>query len=124
MKNCGIEVKDIDHLQLHGTGTKTGDLYESVQIKKAFGRAAEQIAMSSIKSMIGHTIGAAGAFSFVSTLLSLRDQIVPPTIHLDKPDSGCDLDFTPNQAKKKTIKTAGSLSMGFGGHIAAIMVSL
>ncbi len=117
-----ISPREIDALELHGTATKGGDLYETVQIKQAFAKEAYQISMSAIKSMIGHTIGASGALSFIASLISLRDQFVPPTIHLDTPDPVCDLDYTPNQARQKKVTIAGSISMGFGGHLGAILV--
>ncbi len=122
IKSANITPCDIDSLQLHGTATVSGDLYETAQIKKAFGKDAYKISMSAIKSMIGHTAGAAGAFSFIANLLSLRDQIIHPTINLNSPDAECDLDYTPCYSKKKKIKVAGSISMGFGGHIGAILV--
>jgi len=123
VQKAKISPREIDTFQLHGTGTQGGDLYETVQIKKAFGSDAQNISMCSIKSMIGHTIGASGAFSFIASLLSLKDQIVPPTIHLEEADPQCDLDYTPGKAKQKKINIAGSLSMGFGGHIGAILVT-
>ena len=123
VKLAGISPKDIHSFFLHGTATKNGDLYEVSQIKNAFGSASQQISMSAIKSMIGHTIGASGAISFVASLLSLRDQMAPPTIHLEKKDPECDLDFTPLHAKQKKISISGSVSMGLGGHIGAILVS-
>lgn len=118
----GISPLEIDAFQLHGTGTKSGDLYETVQVKEAFGKDAYQISTSSIKSMIGHTVGAAGALSFIASLISLRDQFIPPTINLDSPDPACDLDYTPKIARKKSVQIAGIVSMGFGGHIGAVLV--
>lgn len=113
---------EIDSLQLHGTATKAGDLYETSQIKEAFGKEAYGISMSGIKSMVGHMVGAAGAVSFIASLLSIQDQKVPPTIHLEKPDSACDLDYTPNKSKTRKIQIAGSVAMGFGGQIGAVLV--
>jgi len=121
-KQAKISPSDIDSLQLHGTATSAGDLYETAQIKKAFGKDAYKISMSAIKSMIGHTAGASGALSFIANLFSLRDQEVQPTINLNSPDTECDLDYTPNKTKRKRINIAGSVSMGFGGHIGAILV--
>ena len=122
MKSVKISPGEIDSLELHGTATKAGDLYETAQIKQAFGKDAYQISMSAIKSLIGHTIGASGALSFIASLISLRDQFVPPTANLNEPDPACDLDYTPCHAKRKKVKIAGSLSMGFGGQIGAILV--
>ena len=73
--------------------------------------------------MTGHLVGASGAISFIASLLSIRDQFIPPTIHLERPDPACDLDYTPGKAKRKEMKIAGSISMGFGGHIGAILVA-
>ncbi len=123
LKSAKITPKEIDSLFLHGTATKSGDLYETSQIKQAFGREAYQISSNSIKSMIGHTVGASGAISFVASLLSLREQAIPPTINLETPDPECDLDYTPKKTKKKKVKISGSIAMGFGGHIGAILVS-
>lgn len=117
-----IKSEEIDSLELHGTGTQTGDLYETAHIKRAFGKSAYKIPMSAIKSMIGHSVGAAGAISFVASLISIRNGFIPPTINLEKPDPACDLDYTPNVAKEKEINIAGSISMGLGGHIGAILV--
>lgn len=122
IKCAKISPHEIDSLQLHGTATISGDLYETIQIKKAFGNDAYKISMSAIKSMIGHTAGASGALSFIANLFSLRDQEVHPTINLNSPDPGCDLNYTPNYSKRKKVNIAGSISMGFGGHIGAILV--
>jgi len=119
---AGIGPKEIDCLYLHGTATKAGDFYETIQLKKACGGPVYGISTTAIKSMIGHTVGASGAISFVAGVLSLQDQFVPPTIHLDHPDPECDLDYTPHKAKQKKITIAGSIAMGFGGHVAAILV--
>lgn len=113
---------DIDYVNLHGTGTPHGDQYETNQIKKAFGKAAHQISMSSIKSMTGHMLGASGAVEVIASLAAMEDSFVPPTAGLEKPDPECDLDYTPLKAKAKKINTAVSVSMGFGGHIAAIVL--
>lgn len=122
VKNAKVVPADIGSLQLHGTATAAGDLYETVQIKNAFGRHAFQIPMSAIKSMIGHTAGASGALSFIANLFSLRDSIVHPTINLNSPDAQCDLNYTPNRSEYRKVDVAGSISMGFGGHIGAILV--
>lgn len=115
-----IEPGAIDYMNLHGTGTPHGDLYETNQIKKAFGKAAYQISTSSIKAMTGHMLGASGAVGIISALIAMEDGFVPPTAGLEKPDPACDLDYTPLRARIKSVKTAVSVSMGFGGHIAAI----
>ncbi len=121
LRSAKIAPYKIDSLELHGTATQGGDLYETAQLKLAFGKDAYKISTSAIKSMIGHTVGASGALSVIACLLSLRDQVVPPTIHLEKPDPACDLDYTPNRAKQKKVSIAGAIAMGFGGHIGAIL---
>lgn len=120
LKNGGLSAKDIDYLNLHGTGTVHGDLYETRQLKKALGKHAPHISMSSIKSMTGHMLGASGAVEIIACLIGMEEGFVPPTIGLKQPDPECDLDYTPLRAKAKPIKTSVSVSMGFGGHIAAI----
>jgi 3-oxoacyl-[acyl-carrier-protein] synthase II len=115
-----LKPADIDYLNLHGTGTVHGDLYETRQIKKAFGKAAHQISMSSIKSMTGHMLGASGAVEVIASLIGMEEGFVPPTIGLEQPDPECDLDYTAQKAKPKKVETAVSISMGFGGHIAAM----
>lgn len=118
-KGC-FQAQDIDYLNLHGTGTVYGDLYETRQLKKALGKHAPHISMSSIKSMTGHMLGASGAVEMIACLIAMEEGFVPPTIGLEQPDPECDLDYTPLCAKEKTIKTSVSVSMGFGGHIAAL----
>lgn len=122
VKKAGILPREIDALQLHGTATGAGDIYETLQLKRAFGKEAYQISGSAAKSMTGHAVGASGAFSLIASLISLRDQFIPPTIGLKIADPECDLDYTPNIAKKKKIKISGAIAMGFGGHIASILV--
>jgi 3-oxoacyl-[acyl-carrier-protein] synthase II len=107
-------------LNLHGTGTKEGDLYETEQIKRAFGKKAYSIASSSTKSMMGHMLGASGAVEVIASLIAMQDGFLPPTVNLEKEDPECDLDYIPRKARQKKINTSISISMGFGGHIAAI----
>jgi len=97
-----------------------GDLYETEQIKKAFGEAAKKIAMSSTKSMTGHMLGASGAVEVIACLLAMQNGFIPPTAGLEEPDKACDLNYTALQAKEKRIQRAVSFSAGFGGHVAAI----
>lgn len=112
----------INYMNLHGTATKDGDLYETAQIKKAFGKAAYKIPMSSTKSMVGHMLGAAGAVELIACLIAMRDGFIPPTANLAQPDPECDLDYTPLSAKEKKVDVACSVSMGFGGQLGAILV--
>ncbi|MBU1862444.1 MAG: beta-ketoacyl-[acyl-carrier-protein] synthase family protein [Candidatus Omnitrophica bacterium] len=110
----------IDYLNTHGTATRAGDVYETQQIKKAFGSRAYDISLSSTKSFMGHLLGAAGAVECIICLLSMQHNFVPPTINYQKKDPVCDLDYTPNTMKEKHIGRAVSLSMGFGGQIGIV----
>lgn len=112
--------EEIDYLNLHGTGTVDGDLYETGQMKHAFGKKAYEISMSATKSITGHMLGASGAVEIIACCIAMQEGFVPPTAGLEKPDPKCDLDYTPLKARPKKIQTAISHSMGFGGHIAAV----
>lgn len=114
--------EQIDYLNLHGTATRQGDLYETGQIKKAFGKKAYQIPMSATKSMTGHMLGASGAVEIITCLIAMKNSFVPPTVSLDEADPECDLDYTPNQSKAKQINISCSVSMGFGGQLGAILL--
>lgn len=105
----------VGYINAHGTSTDIGDRLETIAIKRAFGDHAYKLSVSSTKSMTGHTLGAAGAVEAAITALVLRDQIIPPTINLESPDEGCDLDYTPKVAKKREVEFALSNSFGFGG---------
>ena len=120
LENSQLLPDEIGYFNLHGTGTREGDIYETDQIKKAFGKKAYSIPTSSTKSMLGHMLGASGAAEAVACCLAIQDGFIPPTINLEKPDPQCDLDYTAKRAKDKKVDTAVSISMGFGGHIAAI----
>lgn len=106
---------DIDYINAHGTSTQVGDVAEVQGIKSVFGEHAYRLAVSSTKSMTGHLLGAAGGIEAVFSVLALRDQVAPPTINLDQPDEGCDLDFVPHEARWLGMRTALSNSFGFGG---------
>lgn len=112
--------EEIGYINLHGTGTPGGDIYETEQIKMALNATAYQIPMSSTKSMTGHMLGAAGAAEIVATLVAMRHGFLPPTIRLEKPDKECDLDYVANCSRPHKITKALSISMGFGGHVAVI----
>ncbi|OGX04457.1 MAG: hypothetical protein A3J12_10355 [Omnitrophica bacterium RIFCSPLOWO2_02_FULL_44_11] len=122
LKRGGIKPREIDYLNLHGTGTQSGDRYETAQIKKAFGQDAYQIPASSTKSMTGHMVGASGAVEVITSLIAMRDGFIPPTANLEIPDPVCDLDCTPLRSKDKKINLACSISLGFGGQLAAILL--
>lgn len=115
LRDAGIEPEAIDYINAHGTSTDVGDRVESLAIKRCFGEHAYKLAVSSTKSMTGHLLGAAGGLEAGLTVLAIRDQILPPTINLECPDEGCDLDYVPNVARPARIDCALSNSFGFGG---------
>lgn len=115
LKDAGIEPDEIDYVNAHGTGTVLNDIAETKGLKKIFGPHAKKISISSIKSMIGHTLGAASIFEAIATALSLDRDMVPPTAHLTAPDPQCDLDYTPQVHKKRKLRSAISNSFAFGG---------
>ena len=114
--------RSLDYINLHGTATGHGDLYETREIKKAFGAHAYDIATSGIKPMTGHMLGASGAAEIAATLLAMDGGFVPPTLGLAQPDPECDLNYTAGVAAEKEIRVAMSISMGFGGQAAAIIL--
>ena len=115
MNDAGINAEDIDYVNAHGTSTPAGDIAETNAVKRALGEHASNIVVSSTKSMTGHLLGAAGGIEAVFSVMSVRDQVVPPTINLDNPGEGCDLDYAPNEARDLKIDYALSNSFGFGG---------
>ncbi|MDP4282076.1 MAG: beta-ketoacyl-[acyl-carrier-protein] synthase family protein [Bacteroidota bacterium] len=121
IQNAGISKDEVDYINAHGTSTELNDRYETMAIKKVFGERAGKIPVSSSKSMIGHTIGAAGAIEGIITILSIRNSILTPTINLDHPDPDLDLDYVPNHFRNKEIRVALSNSFGFGGHNATLV---
>ena len=115
MKDAQIEPSAIDYINAHGTSTEVGDRIETIAIKRCFGDHAKTVAISSTKSMTGHLLGGAGGLEAGITVLAIRDQIAPPTINLENPAAGCDLDYVPNVARPMKIDYALSNSFGFGG---------
>ncbi|MBN8410850.1 beta-ketoacyl-ACP synthase II [Halomonas cupida] len=115
IKDAGIDASEINYVNAHGTSTPAGDLAESRAVEKVMGAAANQVAVSSTKSMIGHLLGAAGAVEAVFSILAIRDQALPPTINLDKPQEGCVLDYVPHTARDAKVDVTLSNSFGFGG---------
>ncbi len=115
LRDAGIDASDIDYLNAHGTSTPAGDIGETTGIKRAFGDTAKSLSVSSTKSTTGHLLGAAGAVEAIFCALSIRDQVIPPTINLENQDPECDLDYTPNTARDAKVRTAISNSFGFGG---------
>jgi len=115
MKDAGLNAEDIDYVNAHGTSTPAGDVAETTAVKYALGNHANKVAVSSTKSMTGHLLGAAGGIEAVFSVMSIKDQIAPPTINLETPGEGCDLDYVPNTAREMKIDYALSNSFGFGG---------
>ena len=122
IKDAGLKPTDINYINAHGTSTKLNDQIETLAIKKLFGDHAKKIPISSTKSMTGHLLGAAGGVELVACILSIRDNIVHPTINYETPDPDCDLDYVPNVARKVQVDVALSNSLGFGGHNATLVV--
>jgi 3-oxoacyl-[acyl-carrier-protein] synthase II len=123
LADAGIAPEEVDYINAHGTATPLNDVVETRGIKMAFGKKAYEIPLSSIKSMIGHCLGSAGAIEAVATLLSLHEGIIPPTINYTTPDPECDLDYTPNEARAKEIRIAISDSFAFGGNNVCLVFS-
>lgn len=113
--DAALPVEELDYINAHGTSTNAGDVAESQAIRTVMGAAADRVAVSSTKSMIGHLLGAAGAVEAIFSVLALRDQVAPPTINLDNPDEGCDLNYVPHTAQQREIRNVLSNSFGFGG---------
>ncbi len=120
LRKAGLVAEDVDYVNAHGTSTQLGDLAETLAIRQALGDRADQVAVSSTKSMTGHLLGAAGAMEAAACVLAIAHDTLPPTINLDRPDPECDLDFVPNQARPARVDVALSNSFGFGGHNACL----
>jgi 3-oxoacyl-[acyl-carrier-protein] synthase II len=123
IKDAGIALDKINYINAHGTSTNAGDLAESRAVESVLGSVAGQVAVSSTKSMIGHLLGAAGAVEAIFAILALRDQVAPPTINLDQPDEGCNLNYVPNTAQEREIHSVLSNSFGFGGTNGSLLFS-
>src|SRR5918992_1597121 len=119
---AGVDPKQVGYINAHGTSTPLGDAAETKAIKEVFGEHAYQIAISSTKSVMGHTFGAAGAVEAIMSALAIREGIVPPTINYENPDPACDLDYVPNEARKVDVEVALSNAMGLGGHNGCVLL--
>lgn len=120
LHDAGLLPTDVDYINAHGTSTEYNDKFETAAIKTVFGEHAYQLAVSSTKSMTGHLLGATGAVEAIFTVLALKEGIIPPTMNYETLDPECDLDYVPNEARKKNIRVALSNSFGFGGHNATL----
>ncbi|WP_203364186.1 beta-ketoacyl-ACP synthase II [Bacillus sp. REN10] len=116
----GISPEKIDYINAHGTSTPYNDQFETMAIKQVFGDHAKKLSISSTKSMTGHLLGAAGGVEAIFTALAIKHDMIPPTINYETPDPECDLDYTPNESRKREVHAALSNSLGFGGHNATI----
>jgi 3-oxoacyl-[acyl-carrier-protein] synthase II len=118
----GVQPEEVDYINAHGTSTPYNDAAETLAIKTVFGDHAHELAVSSIKSMVGHLFGAAGAIEALSTALTIHHGVIPPTINYRVPDPACDLDYVPNEAREADVRVALSNSMGLGGHNGCVIL--
>jgi len=116
LRDAELSPDKVDYINAHGTSTPLGDKAETVAIKSIYGPAAKTVSISSTKSQLGHLLGASGGVELVICMMAIRDNVIPPTINLDTPGEGCDLDYTPKQPKQKKVDVIMSNSFGFGGH--------
>jgi 3-oxoacyl-[acyl-carrier-protein] synthase II len=122
LERAGVEPEDVDYINAHGTSTPLGDLAETKAIKEVFGDHAYELAVSSTKSVMGHTFGAAGAIEAIMCALAVHHGVIPPTINYENPDPELDLDYVPNEARKADVRVALSNAMGLGGHNGCVLV--
>lgn len=116
LKDAKLSPEQVNYINAHGTSTEANDVTETTAIKKALGESAYKVAISSTKSMTGHLLGGSGGIEAVATVMAVKSDQVPPTINLENPDQGCDLDYIPNQSRQQKVDVALSNSFGFGGH--------
>ena len=122
LREARVSAQDVDYINAHGTSTRLNDQMETTAVKRVFGEGARALPLSSIKSMVGHLIGAAGAVEAAALALTLHDGVMPPTINQTTPDPACDLDYVPNCARETPVRTGISTSFGFGGQNAALVM--
>jgi 3-oxoacyl-[acyl-carrier-protein] synthase II len=122
LERSGVEPDEVDYINAHGTSTPLGDVAETKAIKEVFGAHAYELAVSSTKSVMGHTFGAAGAVEAIMSALAIRHGIIPPTINYENPDPDCDLDYVPNEAREADVRVALSNAMGLGGHNGCVLL--
>jgi 3-oxoacyl-[acyl-carrier-protein] synthase II len=122
IRQAGIRPDQIQYVNAHGTSTPYNDKLETLAIKRCFGEHAYKLAVSSTKSMMGHTFGAAGAIEAMMCVLALHEGVIPPTINYRHPDPDCDLDYVPNEAREAKIDVALSNAMGLGGHNGCVLL--
>ncbi len=122
MEASRVNPDEVDYINAHGTATQLNDLSETRAVKAVFGELAYKIPISSTKSMTGHMMGTTGALEALFCILAVRDNVIPPTIHYETPDPECDLDYVPNESRKKTVNVALSNAFGFGGHNAVLAI--
>ena len=115
LEDAGLKPEEVGYINAHGTSTPVGDTAETRAIKKLFGDHAYRLAVSSVKSMTGHLLGAAGGVESLATVLTIHHGLIPPTINYDEPDPECDLDYVPNKSRQAEVKVALTNSFGFGG---------
>jgi 3-oxoacyl-[acyl-carrier-protein] synthase II len=121
LKKADLSPREVDYVNAHGTSTPYNDRLETEAIKAVFGPGAYDVAISSTKSMTGHLMGAAGAFESIACIKAITDGVIPPTINYEFPDPTCDLDYVPNEARRRKVEIALSNSLGFGGHNGSLL---
>jgi len=122
LRKARLEPREIHYINAHGTSTPLNDKLETEALKTVFGAAAQDVPVSSTKSMTGHLLGAAGAVEAIVCVLAIRDSCLPPTINYEHPDPECDLDYVPNVARERRVDVALTNSLGFGGHNSTLIV--
>ena len=122
LKSAGLGTGDIDYINAHGTSTPLGDEIELNAVKRLFGDDSYRLSMSSTKSSIGHLLGAAGSVECIFSIMAIQNGVVPPTLNLENPSEGCDLDLVPLVAKERRVRRAMSNSFGFGGTNATLII--